>query len=230
MRFEVYCDESRQDLFARPDQGEFVVLGSLWLPAEHRERHKDAIRALRVQHDLHGEFKWQKVSPSRLAFYNDLMGLFFDDPDLRFRCLVLPAGDLDAARFHQSDNELMFHKFYYLMLHGWILDFNSYRIFIDMKTNRVRNRLRMLHEVLSSANLSSVVHCVQALPSSEVDLLQLVDVLIGAVGYSFHNLEGSAAKLAVVKAIEDGIGHPIAPTVHCEPKFNVFRFRPGGGW
>ncbi len=118
MKIEAYCDESRQDYFAHAGEivkGRYVLIGSLWLQTVHRPEIKAKIRALRQQHNLHGEFKWKRVSPSRQAFYTDLIGLFFDEP-LRFRCIVLPAHQLDVVTFHGGDNELMFYKFYYLML------------------------------------------------------------------------------------------------------------------
>jgi len=159
----------------------------------------------------------------------DLVNLFFDYP-LRFRCIVLPADQLNAIQFHGGDNELMFYKFYYLMLQGWILEFNTYRFFLDIKTNRVRQRLSHLHAILQRSNFFAEIANVQALPANQVDLLQLVDVLIGAVGYRFHHDGTSAAKWTVVRTIEERLGHQIGPTSKCEEKFNIFRWRPGGGW
>jgi len=76
----------------------------------------------------------------------------------------------------------MFYKFYYLMLQAWILDFNTYRFFLDMKTNRVQRRLPRLQSALQNSNHFPNVEIVQALPSHEVNLLQFVDVLIGSTG------------------------------------------------
>jgi hypothetical protein len=231
MNFEVYCDESRQEYFRNPagDGDRYVLIGSLWIEADERQDHKAKIKNLREIHNVWGEFKWNRVSPSRQQFYLALVHLFFEEA-MRFRCIVLPAHQLDAIQFHHADNELMFYKFYYQLLHHWILDFNSYRIFVDLKTNRLHNRIRTLERVLRNANLTSEIVAVQALPSRQVDLLQLTDVLIGAVGYRFHRETTSAAKLAVVNEIETCLRHPIQPTSRREQKFNVFRFRPGGGW
>jgi len=232
MDFEIYCDESRQELFRtrRKAQGVYVIIGGVWIEATKRTYYKDLIRQLRERHRVYGEFKWNRVSPSRLDFYLDLVHLFFRE-EMRFRCVVLARDEMDAVRFHEADEELMFYKFYYQLLHPWILDLNRYRIFVDMKTNRVPNRLRTLKRVLSNANLTSEILDVQALPSKEVDLIQLTDVLIGAVGYAFHNLKTSDAKRCVVGEIERFLpSHQIQPTWKGEEKFNIFRFRPGGGW
>ena len=229
MNFDVYCDESRQELFRSPVPGEnYVLIGGIWIKAEERPAHKRAVKILRARHRLHGEFKWNRVSTSRLDFYKDLVSMFFSR-DIRFRTVVLQADELDSVRFHEADNELMFYKFYYQLLHHWILDFNKYRIFVDTKTNRVQDRLRTLELCLSNANISSVVD-VQALPSHEVDLMQLADVLIGAVSYKFHKRASSKAKQEVVGEVEKRLERQIGPTCRADNKFNVFRFRPGGGW
>jgi len=233
MNVEIYCDESRQELFGSrepPSHGQYVLIGGLWIEAEERKALKSRIRKRRDAHDVQGEFKWGRVSPSRLEFYKDLVGLFFDAQAMRFRCLVLPADELDAVQFHDGDDELMFYKFYYQLLHHWILDFNTYKVFVDLKTNRVRQRLAKLRRVLQNSNRFAEIEGVQALPSHEVDLLQLTDLLIGAVGYHFHEVTSSTAKMAVVSEIEGRLGHPIGPTTRWTEKFNVFRWRPGGGW
>src|SRR6185503_1189034 len=128
MRFDVYCDESRPEALGteRPDATNLVI-GSLWLHTEDRDDLKKAIHHLRNEHNVGGEFKWQKVSPSRLSFYEQLLDLFFAQGDrLRFRCIVVDPEKVNLLRYHDGDQELGFYKFYYQMLHHWILDFNEY--------------------------------------------------------------------------------------------------------
>jgi len=229
MDLEVYCDESRQELFhSPPSSGNYVLIGGIWIKAQERPALKEAIKALRARHCVYGEFKWNRVSPSRLGLYKDLIRLFFSR-DICFRTVVIESDELNRVRFHQADNELMFYKFYYQLLHHWILDFNNYRVFLDTKTNRVRDRLKTLERCLSNSNISSVVS-VQALPSHEVDLIQLVDVLIGAVSYKFHKRTTSKAKQEIVGVIEKHLEKGIVPTSRAAHKFNIFRFQPGGGW
>ena len=83
---------------------------------------------------------------------------------------------------------------------------------------------------MSNANLMSKVTLVQALPSKEVDFLQLVDLLTGAVGYKFHKEKGSDAKLSILSTITSHLGQQLQPTSREEKKFNIFKFVPGGGW
>ncbi len=229
MDFEIYCDESAQDLFKGTSQdGIYTLIGGVWIKAEDRKIHKAAINQLRERHNLHGEFKWKRVSNSRLDFYLDIVKWFFES-EIRFRTLILRAEELNAVKFHNSDHELMYYKFYYQLLHHWILDFNSYKIFVDTKTNRLHNRLGVLQKCLNNSNLTSTA-TVQALPSNQLDLIQVADVLIGAVSYKFHKRDTSQAKLQIINQIETCWNREIQPTTKSEEKFNIFRFRSEGGW
>lgn len=233
MKFEVYCDETLPDLFTSgKPQGRYLMIGSLWLPAELREDVKSRIADLRQRHGVHGEMKWRKVSPSKAAFYTDLVDLFMSfDLDLRFRCIAVDhqAMNLDL---HNGDAELGFYKFYYQVLHHWILDRNEYTVFCDLKHNRDRTRLHTLQRVLNNANRTSTIPEVQSLPSSEVVLLQLCDVLLGAVSARINErTDLGTAKEGFIAHLERRLNRPrLSPTHRSEEKFNIFKIRLGGGW
>lgn len=232
MRFEVYCDEAFPDLFTSDHpKAQFLMIGSLWLPADLRDDVKAKIKTLRERHSAWGEIKWSKVSPSKLGFYLDLVELFFGYGDnLRFRCIAVDREQVNLA-FHEGDHELGFYKFYYQVLHHWILDFNSYSIFCDTKSNRERDRLHELGRVLDNANLSASIDSVQALPSKQVVLIQMADLLLGAASSRLNDtLSEGTAKESLVLALEDRLGHKLRPTMRSARKFNIFKINLGGGW
>ena len=209
-----------------------MVIGSLWLPAELRAGYKAAIHGLRDRHRVGGEFKWQKVSDSREAFYCELVEWFCGQGEnLRFRCIAVDQQKIDLALFHDDDQELGFYKFYYQVLHHWIDDFNRYSVFVDFKSNRRRDRLVVLRQCLANANLTSQVRSVQAVRSEESILIQMADVLTGAVGAKLNGIGGSgSAKGRVVEVLERSLGRRMAATTRDEKKLNVFRIDLRGGW
>jgi len=233
MRFEVYCDESRPELFfSQQHEARFLMIGSLWLPGELRCELKEKITTIRQKHNTWGEIKWSKVSPSRVSFYFDLADLFTSySLDVRFRCIAVDHSEVDMA-LHEHDSELGFYKFYYQLLHHWILDFNEYQIFCDAKTNRDSKRLCTLQRCLSFANLSSSIQGIQSLPSQQVVLIQLCDLLLGAASSRLNNtLKPGSAKEIFVKRLENKLGvSKIGSTTLNEKKFNVFQIRLQGGW
>jgi hypothetical protein len=177
--------------------------------------------------------KWTKISPAKVAFYADIIDLFMRyGMDMRFRCIAVDRTQVNLA-LHGNDGELGFYKFYYQLLHHWILDFNSYRVFCDLKCNRDRTRLKVLQRCLGYANSSSVIENVQSLPSPEVALLQMCDVLLGAASSRLNEtLKTGTAKESIVQQLEarlDLRGH-LAATGAAEKKFNIFKIRLEGGW
>lgn len=225
--FEVFCDESHPELFVSPraDVAK-AVIGSLWLPAEFRASFKGHINALREKHRVWGEFKWNKVSPSRVAFYIDLVDYFFNTPELQFRAIVIDSTKIDLERYHSADAELGFYKFYYQLLHHWIVAPNEYTIFCDDKVNRDPRRVLELGKVLANANRGATVASLRSVSSSQSAGVQVCDVLMGATQWRANDTPGtSTAKIAVVARIEEHLGRAIAPTMPSERKFNVFNIR-----
>ncbi len=224
MKFEVYCDETHADLVTpKPKNSQAPLVGSLWLPADLREEVKSRIVGLREQHRVHGEMKWRKVSPSKVDFYIDLVDLFVSfGPELRFRCLAVERKAMNV-RLRNSEAQLGIYMYYYLALQHWILDQNEYAVFCDLKTNRDRTRLASFRRVLNDANHTSAIANVQFLPSSEVVLLQLCDVLLGAVSARIIGRKDlGEAKESVIVHLEQRLDQSrLQTTATSEKEFDV---------
>jgi hypothetical protein len=234
MKFEVYCDEALPDLFtSTKPRARYLMIGSLWLPADLREDAKGKIGRLRERHGVWGEAKWTKISPAKVNFYSEIIDLFMSyGMDMRFRCIAVDRTQVNMA-LHDGDGELGFYKFYYQLLHHWILDFNDYRIYCDLKTNRDRTRLRVLKRCLDYANKTATIDDLQSLPSTEVALLQLCDVLLGAASSRLNEtLKPGSAKESLVSLLEARLDlrGTLSPTGAAEKKFNIFKINLGGGW
>ena len=230
MKFEIYCDESSPEVLWDRNANKYLVLGSIWIPSDFREKLKNNIKQIKLKHKYRNEIKWNKVSPSSFEFYKSQVKYFIDTDFIRFRGIIVKTDKLDMVRFHNDDSELSFYKFYYQLLHHWILDFNEYYIFIDHKVNKDLNRIHNLKDVLNNSNLFSSIENIQALPSNELLGIQLADFLMGALNGKINENITSDAKNKIIKEIEKLLGHEIMPTPKTEDKFNVFKINLQGGW
>lgn len=233
MNIDVYCDEAYPDLFSSKNpQVQYLFIGSIWLKSDDRDRFKADIHRIRNEHKIGGEFKWTKISPSKVNFYKELLTWFYEQgEDLRFRCIAVDYKQVDLIKFHQGDQELGFYKFYYQMLHNWICDENEYQIFCDYKDNRLRDRLHTLRNCLSNASLAATVKNVQSIRSKESVLIQLADVLIGISAARYNKrLSENSAKNEIVEHLETLLGRRIAHTPRSEKKFNLFKIKLSKGW
>lgn len=232
-KVEIYCDESRPDLFTtEKPYDNYLLIGGLKLLAEDRQNVKTSIIEIRNKYKIHTEFKWKKVSSSKIDFYKELIDLFFRFEDrLRFRCIVVEVSEIDLKRYHDNDAELGFYKFYYFLLNNWIIDDNDYRIFTDLKTNREKSRLSNLCNCLNNSNLFSIINSIQALPSRQVDILQLADLILGITGARLNNsISENTAKFELIKHFELKLGSTIAPTIKDEIKYNIFKILLQNRW
>ena len=219
----IYCDESRHT----SDSGDrFMVIGALSCPASRKRALVRRIHNLRAIHSAQGEFGWKRLSPNKKQFYWDLLGLFIGEADLQFRCIVV-----DKTSFVSEDPELGFYKLYYQMLVHWLSPSCSYRIYLDFQQNREQGRFQSLRDILRRKLLGRAqILSLEPADSSELELMQLADLLIGAVGYAWNARTGSDTKVAFCADLAAALERPslASGTFPGEQKFNVFGFKGRG--
>lgn len=229
---EIYCDESRQDLLtSSKPTAVYTLIGSLWMTKEIRLYLTGRTLALREEHNVWGEIKWSKVSPSKIEFYKDLIDLFFESQKMPyFRCILIESDKVDNDKYNSGDCELGFYKFYYQVLYHWIYTNPiNCRVFCDIKENRDKNRLKTFHRILQYTS-NGRVEAVQALRSSDTPMLQFCDFLLGMASARLNEsvIQGSA-KFALIEYFEKQLGMKISPTNRNVRKYNVFRIKLRGG-
>ena len=228
MKYEVYCDESCVDALYNKKASPYVVIGSIWIPAECRQQIKDEIKQIREKYSKLGEMKWKKVSPVTADMYKELIDLFFGMYQIRFRAICIKADEVDNDTFNEGSGELGFYKFYFQLVQHWLVPGNEYSIFLDHKINANPHRASTLQRILRTTS-PATIRQVQALPSEQSVLIQLADVLTGVVASSFNKtIKGT--KLELAQKIECYLGHPISSTGLMEQKFNVFDINLRKGW
>jgi len=230
--YNVYCDES---CHLPNDRQPVMVLGAVFCPAEKAREANTRLREIKNRNGLASSFelKWTKVSPAKWRYYLDVADYFFDDDDLRFRGLVAHGKDrLNHPAFNQ-DHDTWYYKMYFDMLRLIINPAFHYRIFLDIKDSRSADKTRKLHEVLSNSIYdfrSEIIETVQTVRSHEVELLQLADLLIGALAYLNRNLSGSSAKNEIITRLKKRTGYSLTrSTLMLESKFNIFHWQPQEG-
>lgn len=219
----VYCDES---CHLENDGISTMLLGAIWAPKSQLRRLNSEIKAIKLKHNSQGEIKWNRVSNSRARFFESLIEWFFNESALHFRALIIPdKGQLDHARFNNGSHDDFYYKMYFSMIRGVLSPENSYNIYLDIKDTRSNFKVLKLYEVLANDQYDftqSMVQKVQQIRSDEAELLQLCDLLLGALSYKFRELSSSEAKLRIIQQIE--VHHPnlTLSTPASERKFNIF--------
>lgn len=227
--YNVYCDES---CHLEHDQQSTMVIGALWCPTEQAREINAQIRGIKNKHDLNARFeiKWTKVSESKVGFYTDLVHFFFENRSLHFRAVIIPnKGKLDHDKHRQTHDE-WYYKMHFRLLENLLNPKGRYRIFIDIKDDWGGQKVTHLRRVLSNSLYDfsqTIVETIQIIRSEESELLQLSDLLIGAVSYVNRGLSQNTGKMKVVQEIRELSGYKLTRTTLLrEEKMNIFRWAP----
>ena len=174
------------------------------------------------------EFKWTKVSPSRLDFFLDLVDYFFAEQKIRFRAVIIDKDQLDHGQYTQTHDDF-YYKMYFLLLSRVLQPTNNYNIYLDIKDTLSATKVEKLHDVLSRNMLDfdrSIIKRIQNVRSHEINTLQLADLLIGAIQFINREDVTSVAKKAIVDRIKQHSGYTLLKsTLPTEKKINIFYWR-----
>ena len=205
MTYNIYCDES---CHLENDRQNVMLLGGVWCAKDKTKETLKKIKEYKIKHGLKSNFeiKWTKVSPKKIDFYLDIVDYFFSSEDLHFRCLIIPdKKKLNHDKFNQNHDKF-YYKMYFNMLKTILDPQEKYKIYIDIKDTQGSKKIKKLHEVLCN-NLydfdRDIVEDIQLIRSHEVGILQITDLLIGAIAYNSRNLKTSEAKLKIIERIKE---------------------------
>ncbi len=229
MEYNIYCDES---CHLPHDDSDIMVIGGISCPKEKVNFINKAIRDIKEKHSVYkfAEIKWTKVSESKYDMYRELVDLFFDNTFLNFRAVIaLQKKQLDYNHFHLSHDD-WYQRMYFLTLREMIDIGNKYHVYIDIKDTKGSEKIDKLKEVLNNVVgyfYDETVENIQLVRSDQIQLMQLADLLIGAVSYANRKLETNPAKVRLINYIEEKSGRGLQRTSpKGEAKMNLFKWSP----
>lgn len=237
--FHIYGDESRQT------KERFMVLGGIILDQRYLERFNQTMANFRQEFGMNSELKWQKVSRQKLDAYKAFIDYFFalNNNDLaHFHAMLIDNHKLDHRKFSSGNKEVGFYKMYYqLLLHSFGRRYHSKqgkeRFIVILDYRNTSYRLSDLKVILNrgirkryGADYDPFVS-VEARDSKKSEVLQINDLLVGAVGYQANELHKVAganpAKIALAEMIaeEAGLENLSANTPYHQKRFTLWNFR-----
>lgn len=215
--FNFYCDESTH---LENDQHPYMIIGYVSTPYHNLKMHNENIRELKLKHFLKGELKWSALSKSQYPFYNELIDYFFSNSSLEFRAIIVDKRHMNHKAFNQSHADF-YDKMYYQLLNKKIHPEHTYNIYMDIKDTYSYLKAKSLKAYLQRDY--SNIRNLQVIKSYESELMQLADVLIGALNYKLRGLNKVTAKNNIIEKIEKHCDRPLTQrTPKNENKFNLF--------
>lgn len=241
MQISIFCDES---CHLENDHNDVMLLGALWCPSDQISAVSKDIRAIKQRHGLRlpdassrgFEVKWSKVGPSKAEFYLDLIKFFVEDDRLNFRGVIVnEKKTLDHVSFTQTHDEFYYKMYYHLLIRIIEDQSNVYSVFLDIKDTNGGPKTKKLHDYLCSRirdENCAILEKVEQVRSDESEIMQLADLILGAVSYYNRNLDSSKTKLRLVDALATHnrvYARDLRETSYLsEKKVNLLSWRPTG--
>lgn len=230
--FNLYCDES---CHIQHDGNDIMVIGSVYCEKKYSYEINREIRNIKREFNISikNETKWNKVHINKIDYYKKLINYFFDNEKLKFRCVVATnKTKLNCDEYNISYDD-WYNRIYYLLSKELIDVENKYRIYLDIKDafggERVKNLKSVLNRTLYDFDEETIEN-VQIIRSDEVEIIQLTDLLIGAISYKNRGLDINEGKNEIISLIENRSSQNLVSTTRPKTfhgKFDVFVWTPG---
>ncbi len=224
--YNFYCDEA---LHLPNDKSKIMILGGIWAPKKECRIINENIRAIKEKHGIKHEMKWVKLSEAKKEAYLELIDYFFNCKDLHFRVLIIDNKDaIDHEAYNQTHDD-WYYKMYFRLIKTILEPEDRYNIYLDIKDSKSKTKIANLKKVLSNSRYdfsSDIISNMQVIRSNEVEIMQIVDVLIGAMAYYSRGLSRMSAKNEIIQMIKDRTGYSLSKnTLYRESKFNIFHLQ-----
>lgn len=214
--FNFYCDES---CHLENDKQPFMLIGFVSSAYNQVKLHNDNIRKIKTKFSLNTEIKWSSLSKSSYPLYGALIDYFFAT-DLQYRAIVIDKSQIDHEKFNQDHNDFYYEMYYELLKEKISRDY-SYNIYLDIKDTRSAKKVNGLKDYLNLNYVS--VRNLQSMRSHESELLQLTDLITGALSYHLRGLDKVIAKNKIIDKIQSHSQLPLSKSTPADShKFNLF--------
>ena len=222
----IYCDES---CHLENDNNKVMGIAGISCPDYAKELIYNDIKSIKQDFNINirREIKWNKVSEGKIDYYKELVNYFFDNELLRFRGVILPnKQNLNHNKYNQT-HDIFYYKMYYYVISYFLLESDNINVYIDIKDTCSQKKVDKLKEVLDNKSKyqDNSIKKIQQIRSHENSILQLTDLILGAITYKNRNLNTSPEKMEICNLIEKKSGSNLKETSYLRNnKFNLLIF------
>ncbi len=207
-----YLDET--GLLHTPATDKVFGLG-LTVCQNPKELHRSIIN-FRNSRKFYKEFKFTEIRQTNLRIYKELVDIFFNTKNTTFSCVVYDKKDLDLKKYFKGDYERAYGVFVARLISNTLEAHASkgsnYIVVLadDVSTSKDDRFEKVVKEKVKMRLRRNAVFGVARLESHAITEIQMTDVLLGIIAYSFKVkfglVKGNGAKLEMVKYLQKKLG------------------------
>lgn len=234
--FHVYIDESR----IKGDR--YMVIGGIIVSDRNLHQVDGHFQQFRDSLNLNKELKWSKISRSFYPYYFEYVSKFFICRNYNlahFRSMIIDTHKVNHAKYSDGKKEDTFYKFVYqLICHCHFQSVSPFDskliIHLDQRDSSysLEDLLRILNRGINKRynRILNPIISVEGMDSKKSNILQVNDILIGAIGYDkngYYYMGGSSpVKCGMVQHIRDkaGLKNLCDTTPKGQKSFTIWNF------
>lgn len=166
------------------DVDKFFILGMVKCLRPHKLA--SFVQRLRDKNHFYDEIKWKKVNAKNLSIMKSLIDAFFATQNTSFYCIVLHKNNMDFEKYFNNDFFKAYQSFTTLLLKKSIHEDEMVSIIADYYSTPNKDEFEAkVRNYVNDHNQRMCVHSVVRIHSKGSDLIQIADLLMGAVNYEF---------------------------------------------
>lgn len=226
-----YCDESCH--LEHDNNSQYMVLGTLVCSNSEIKEINNRIKEIKIENGISAfsEVKWKKITEKNVQLYKDLVNFFFDkEKALRFRAVIVDKNKLTHKEHNQTHEDFYYKMYYYLLIH-WINPLMKNKIYVDQKDSNNKKRIDNLEKSLCVKMYDynhDTIMPIQIIKSHTIQIMQIVDIIIGALSYNFNKTTKRNCKESIIEILKKRSRYNLErSTLPSESKFNIMHFPDG---
>lgn len=206
LTIKMYMDES---CHTQHDKTNTMSLVTVYTINDNQKILEDKIKEVKDKHKIGGELKWNKVSNRNINLYLEVITLLakaVSENYFKVRTLLIRA---DKTGIWSNYEDWYYKMAYFLfeiplmfMIEKATTPINHVELYLDQKDIRSRRQTRKLAHFLQTKIRDEIIVTGRVVDSTTNILIQLADIIAGALTYKERNLRGSNAKMTLIKHIE----------------------------
>jgi hypothetical protein len=206
----LYSDEHQHELVGSTA----LVFGGLICTDKGATRLGNQLQDVRMRYDLVGEMHWSRLKPQKLRAYTAWVDVFCNDPHARFLIFTVNKSSLEWKQLrgtYKNKCASAYHQ-YLCLAFGELYNSKRWTIYHDegsSEAEKIRNvevRFNKTYKNALEQNASRIIRSSSLLDSRSTDLIQLADVLLGAMSYVvLGNIPSAGAKRRLIEHCRDAL-------------------------
>lgn len=169
------------------------------------------IRRIKDKYRFYDEIKWNTISKAKISVLKEVLDAVFSTPGIYFSCIVINKDNLDFEKEFNNDPYMAYQKFTEILLKQNVDDNEVLTVLADFVTTpkNIEFEVSVKHDINKELDRLAIAG-VHRVDSKGVNLIQVADLLIGAVVYSYKKelklVRGDRYKFQILRSVLRRLG------------------------